>query len=41
LRRDELAEVRRSETSMMPEGLSRVLTREEFRDLLAFLRSQN
>jgi putative heme-binding domain-containing protein len=41
LRRDELAEMRRSETSMMPEGLSRALTREEFRDLLAFLRSQN
>jgi putative heme-binding domain-containing protein len=40
LRRDEIEELRRSETSPMPEGLGRALTREEFRDLLAFLRSQ-
>jgi putative heme-binding domain-containing protein len=40
LRRDEVEEVRRSGTSLMPEGLARALTRDEFRDLLAFLRSQ-
>jgi putative membrane-bound dehydrogenase-like protein len=41
LRRDEVEELRRSETSLMPEGLARALTREELHDLLAFLRSQN
>src|SRR5262249_16618668 len=41
LRRDEVEELRRSETSLMPGGLERALTREEFRDLLAFLRSQD
>jgi putative heme-binding domain-containing protein len=40
LRRDEIEQMRRSETSLMPEGLGRALTREEFRDLLAFLQSQ-
>ena len=40
LRRDEIEELRRSETSLMPDGLGRALTREEFSDLLAFLRSQ-
>ena len=41
LRRDEVEELRRSETSLMPEGLARALTGEELHDLLAFLRSQN
>jgi putative heme-binding domain-containing protein len=41
LRRDEVEDLRRSETSLMPEGLGRALTREELRDLLAFLRSQD
>jgi putative heme-binding domain-containing protein len=41
LRRDEVEQVRRLETSLMPEGLGRVLTRDEFRDLLAFVRCQN
>jgi putative heme-binding domain-containing protein len=41
LRRDEIAEVRRSEISLMPEGLASALGREELRDLLAFLRSQD
>ena len=40
LRRDEIEQMRRSETSLMPEGLGRALTREEFSDLLAFLQSQ-
>jgi hypothetical protein len=29
----------RSATSIMPEGLERAITQEEFRDLLAFLKS--
>jgi putative heme-binding domain-containing protein len=41
LRRDDIEELRRSETSLMPDGLGRALTRDELRDLLAFLRSQN
>jgi putative heme-binding domain-containing protein len=41
LRRDEIEAVHRSEISLMPEGLGRALSREEFRDLLAFLRSQD
>ena len=40
LRRGDVEELRRSETSLMPEGLEGALTRDEFRDLLAFLRSQ-
>jgi putative membrane-bound dehydrogenase-like protein len=40
LRRDEVEEVRRSETSLMPEGLVHALTRDELRNLLAFLRTQ-
>jgi putative heme-binding domain-containing protein len=39
LRRGEIGEVRRSETSIMPEGLAFALSREEFRDLLAFLKA--
>jgi putative membrane-bound dehydrogenase-like protein len=39
LRRDEVEALRRSETSLMPEGLARTLTRAELRDLIAFLRS--
>jgi putative heme-binding domain-containing protein len=40
LHRGEIEELRRAETSLMPEGLGLALTREELRDLLAFLRSQ-
>jgi putative membrane-bound dehydrogenase-like protein len=40
LHRDEIAEINRQPTSMMPEGLDRLLTREEMRDLLAFLQGQ-
>jgi putative heme-binding domain-containing protein len=40
LLRGEIEEVRRSETSVMPEGLGLALTREEFRDLLAFLKAR-
>jgi putative membrane-bound dehydrogenase-like protein len=39
LPRAEIEEVRRSETSVMPEGLGFALSREEFRDLLAFLKA--
>lgn len=35
----EMKEMRRRSTSVMPEGLDAVLTREELRDLLAFLQS--
>jgi putative heme-binding domain-containing protein len=40
LRRDDIEELSRTETSLMPEGLGRSLTRDEFRDLLAFLQAQ-
>jgi putative heme-binding domain-containing protein len=39
LLRAEIEEVRRSETSVMPEGLGLALTRQELRDLLAFLKA--
>jgi len=39
LRKSQIREMKRSETSVMPEGLERALTAEEFRDLLAFLKS--
>lgn len=39
LPRDQIDEMRRVGVSLMPEGLERNLTREEFRDLLAFLQS--
>jgi putative heme-binding domain-containing protein len=39
LRRDQVQELRRLPTSLMPEGLERALTADEFRDLLAFLQS--
>jgi putative heme-binding domain-containing protein len=39
LRKEQIRELRRSAISIMPEGLERGLTREEFRDLLAFLQS--
>src|SRR5262249_61196943 len=39
LRRDQVQEMNRSPTSLMPEGLDKQMTREEFRDLLAFLQS--
>ena len=38
LRRAEIEELRRSQTSLMPEGLAHALTREDLRDLLSFLR---
>jgi putative heme-binding domain-containing protein len=40
LRRDEIEEIRRSERSVMPEGLDRTMSRDELRDLLAFLKAQ-
>ena len=40
LRRAEIEELRRSEISLMPEGLAHTLTREDLRDLLSFLQSQ-
>jgi hypothetical protein len=40
LRRGDIEEMRRSETSIMPEGLVNVLSREELRDLLAYLAAQ-
>jgi putative heme-binding domain-containing protein len=39
LQRAEIEEVRRSETSLMPEGPGFALSREELRDLLAFLKA--
>jgi quinoprotein glucose dehydrogenase len=39
IRRDQIKEMKRSAVSIMPEGLERGITREEFRDLLAFLQS--
>jgi putative heme-binding domain-containing protein len=39
LRRDQVEEMSRSATSLMPEGLDKAMTRDEFRDLLAFLQS--
>lgn len=40
LPRTEIEEIQRSPASVMPEGLDRTLTRDELRDLLAFLLSQ-
>jgi quinoprotein glucose dehydrogenase len=37
LRQDRIQEMRRATTSIMPEGLERALSRDELRDLLAFL----
>lgn len=37
--KDQVQEMTRSATSIMPEGLERSITKEEFRDLLAFLQS--
>lgn len=39
VRRDKIDEMKRQPTSMMPEGLPRLLTHEELRDLVAFLQS--
>jgi putative membrane-bound dehydrogenase-like protein len=39
LRQDQVEAMNRSATSLMPEGLDKALTRDEFRDLLAFLQS--
>lgn len=39
LRRDEIEWLRESETSIMPQGLEQKLSEQEFRDLLAYLRS--
>jgi putative membrane-bound dehydrogenase-like protein len=39
LPRDQIDDMRRAATSLMPEGLERSISREGFRDLLAFLRS--
>jgi len=40
LRQDRIQEMRRAATSIMPEGLERALSRDELRDLLAFLQGQ-
>jgi putative heme-binding domain-containing protein len=40
LRKDQIQEMQRLTTSLMPEGLERALTREELRDLLAFLQGR-
>ena len=37
LRRDRIREMKRAEKSIMPEGLERAMSEQEFRDLLAFL----
>jgi putative heme-binding domain-containing protein len=37
LRRDRIKEMRRAEKSIMPEGLERAISEQEFRDLMAFL----
>jgi putative membrane-bound dehydrogenase-like protein len=39
LRKDQIQEMRRQATSIMPEGLERALSTDELRDLLAFLKS--
>jgi putative heme-binding domain-containing protein len=39
LRKAQVEEMTRSATSLMPEGLDKAMSREEFRDLLAFLQS--
>jgi putative heme-binding domain-containing protein len=39
LRKDQVDAMNRSATSLMPEGLDKAMTRDEFRDLLAFLQS--
>lgn len=39
LRKDQIQEMNRSPTSLMPEGLDKQMTKEEFRDLLAYLQS--
>ncbi len=39
LTRDSIDEMKRQATSLMPDGLPRAVSREEFRDLLAFLQS--
>jgi putative heme-binding domain-containing protein len=37
--RDEIESLTRQEKSLMPEGLTRAMSRDEFRDLLAYLQS--
>ena len=39
LRRDRIRQMKRAEKSIMPEGLERAMSEQEFRDLLAFLQS--
>jgi putative membrane-bound dehydrogenase-like protein len=39
VRKDRIRDMQRLPTSIMPEGLARAMTRDEFRDLLAFLQS--
>jgi putative heme-binding domain-containing protein len=39
IRRDRIEQMRRQPTSIMPEGFSRTLTRDQLKDLLAFLQS--
>jgi putative heme-binding domain-containing protein len=39
IRRDRIREMKRAEKSVMPENLERALGEEQFRDLMAFLRS--
>lgn len=39
VRKDQVQEMNRAPTSLMPEGLDKQLTRDEFRDLLAYLQS--
>jgi putative heme-binding domain-containing protein len=39
LRKDQVARMKRQAVSLMPDGLPAALTKEEFRDLLAYLQS--
>jgi putative heme-binding domain-containing protein len=39
LRRDRIQQMKRAEKSIMPEGLERAMTEQEFKDLLAYLQS--
>jgi putative heme-binding domain-containing protein len=39
VRRDRIRDMKRAETSVMPENLERAMSEAEFRDLLAFLQS--
>jgi hypothetical protein len=41
IRRGYIEQIRRQPTSIMPEGFGRTLTRDQLKDLLAFLQSRN